>query len=1007
MKRIFKRWEDVTLMEMGRRRTHAQATDEGKTKSASLDGMWEFAYLEAPEYSPTGFESMQYDASSWDKITVPSAWQMQGYGQMHYTDVWYHFPINPPFVPSLNPTGIYRRTFHLEEKARKDKTIIRFEGVSSAYDFWINGCHAGYAKVSHLASEFDISSLVHEGENLIAVRVYQFSDGSYLERQDMWAFSGIFRSVKLLLEPKTAIRDCQITASYDAGQGALSCVILSDAENADISYTINDREGIKVFSGTASVENGNAQITTSGMDVLPWNAETPNLYTLSIALVKEGKELDLKGYQFGFRTIALAGDVFTVNGVAILLNGVNMHDFSPRGGSTVDPETIERDIRLMKAHNINAIRCSHYPKMDYFYSLCDRYGLYVIDEADLEAHGFEWVGLYTWPSEQESWKAAYIDRNVRMVAEHRNHPSIIMWSLGNETGSGPNFVAAAEAIRALDSTRLLHYEGDENADYTDVHSNMYTRLKRLEEIAQGGEYHGKSQILCEYGHAMGNGPGNLQAYQDLFLRYRRLQGGFIWEWYDHGIAHKDKEGNTTYYYGGDFGDTPNNGAFCIDGLLMPERTPSTGLACYAAVIAPVKCTPVDIEKGVFKLLNTYDFRTLSHIRLHWAIMAEGEIIQKGSMPLPAINPHGEGCIVIPFKKFNVLLNTAYSIALSFCDTEATLFAPQGHEITSMAFPLPQKQVALTPPTKCKEKYCIEDGMTRLTIKGHVTAVVFDKVNGRLLTYEKDGRRYLAQGPKMNVKRATIDNDMYKAPDWNDKYFISKSNESLESFSYKEDMYGVKIEIGTCFSFWNQTFGFHCTYRYLLDSDGDLFLRLTGKAYMHAFTPDMLERVGIELEAGDGFDTVSWYGLGPEENYSDMKAHSSIGLYRKGIEAMGVDYVHPQENGHREETSRLCLETKEEALLFQFGTPVGFDVHDYTIEALEKAKHRGEIEKCGHAILHFDAMHSGLGSNSCGEEQTYEHKAKLNDFTLSFAMRPIQMENETKEAHLLKEALYEE
>lgn len=1002
MERIKKRWENEELTAIGRREAHAQPTDFGKTTVESLAGLWDFRYLEAPEYSPEGFSDEGYDSSSWDKIKVPLAWQMSGYGMLQYTDVWYHFPINPPYVPSMNPTGLYRTTFNVSSVERK--TIIRFEGVSSAYDFWVNGNHAGYAKVSHLASEFDISSLVKEGKNQLAVRVYQFCDGSYLERQDMWNFSGIFRDVRILSEPKESITDCVIKAGCEGG---LSLNVLSSIPEALLSYQVSDGNGKVVAEGTGPVHDGIGSLQNTIDDVHPWTAETPCLYHLSVKLLKDGKTADEKGYQFGFRTIEVKDGVFTVNGQAILLNGVNMHDFSPTGGSTVDPDVIEDDIRMMKRYNINAIRCSHYPKMDYFYSLCDTYGLYVIDEADIEAHGFEWVGMYTWPSEQKSWMTSYVDRNERMVREHINHPCIIFWSLGNETGFGPNFIAATERIRELDDTRLIHYEGDDNGDYTDIHSNMYTRLKRLEEIAKGSEYHNEPQILCEYGHSMGTGPGNLQEYQDLFLKYRKLQGGFIWEWYDHGIRHVGKDGKVIYRYGGDYGDEPNNGNFCIDGLLMPERRACTGLACLKAVIAPVKCRPVDLGKGVVEIRNTYDFLTLENIEADWSVVKDDVVIQSGTMSLPSVPAHEVAFVTIPYTSIEPEANTDYRLLVVFKDIEAHRYAKSGREITRVEFVLPLHKRELLPLKVTACRYTSHEGATRLTVQGDGVVVLFDKVTGRLLSYVKHGKSYLTSGPKMNVKRATIDNDMYKAPDWTEKYFIQKPDEQLESFSHREDEYGAVITVCTCSSFWSQVFGFHCTYIWHLDGDGDLSLSLNGKAYMQSpFHPDMLERVGVEMELADGFDDVMWYGLGPEENYRDMKAHALLGVYGKSVEAMHEDYVRPQENGHREETRWLSLSRKDDALLFQFPTPVGFDAHDYTIAALEKAKHRGEIEKCGHTILHVDAFHSGLGTNSCGEEQLYENKAKLNDFTLRLEMRVVKTGSVIPESKKLKECFDE-
>ncbi|MDO4471105.1 MAG: glycoside hydrolase family 2 TIM barrel-domain containing protein, partial [Bacillota bacterium] len=471
-----KRWENEELLHIGRRESHTDFRSHSKTTyRLSLDGVWRFLYLKAPEYSPKGFEAVLYEDENWDCLEVPSCWQLKGYGNMHYTDVWYLFPINPPFVPSENPTGIYRKTVNVPEEWLGRRNILRFEGVSSAYDVWVNGEHVGYSKVSRLSSEFDITQYLHGGNNQITVRVYQWSDGTYLEAQDMWWYSGIFRSVSLLSEPKCAFRDYQVDADLTGNytQGILKQRIWTE-EAEYVCWTLFDQKGSCIEEGKAEVIEGYAQCETMIDSVKKWSAEEPNLYDLCAKLYKNGQIQDEITIKIGFRKIEIKGCNFTVNGQPILLSGVNMHDFSPNGGGTVNSDVIEQDMRLMKQHNINAIRCSHYPKQPYFYELCDFYGFYVIDEADLETHGFEWIEKYEWLNEEVSWKAAYCDRSVRMVKEHRNHPCILMWSLGNESSTGTNFTASAAAIREIDSTRLIHYESDYDADITDVYSTMYT-----------------------------------------------------------------------------------------------------------------------------------------------------------------------------------------------------------------------------------------------------------------------------------------------------------------------------------------------------------------------------------------------------------------------------------------------------------------------------------------------------------------------------------------------------
>ena len=461
-----KRWEDQTLTGIGRLPARTSRFRDS-AEMVSLNGDWKFLYLAAPEYSPRGFEQAEYDTKDWDTIEVPSCWQRKGYDQMHYTDVYYLFPLNPPYVPSENPTGIYKREFQVSAGWLKDRTTIRFEGVDSAYDVWVNGVHAGYSKVSRLPAEFDISSYIKEGTNSLTVRVYKWSDGSYLEDQDMWWFSGIFRDVSLIHTPALHIEDCRILGDLDETyqHGIFTADIRMSAAGGTLSWKLTDAEGRTALEGKGEQNEKELTIRAILPKVHTWTAETPYLYTLTLTLKGEESSHQV-AYRTGFRKVEVKGNVFTVNGKAILLNGVNHHDYSPTGGRTVDPEVMRQDILLMKQNNINAIRFSHYPSIEPIYDFCDEYGLYVIDEADLECHGFEWAHIYDRITDDPEWENAYVDRGTRMVCRDFNHPSIIMWSLGNESTFGVNFKREAEAIRAMDSSRLIHYEGDFEAEIT-------------------------------------------------------------------------------------------------------------------------------------------------------------------------------------------------------------------------------------------------------------------------------------------------------------------------------------------------------------------------------------------------------------------------------------------------------------------------------------------------------------------------------------------------------------
>ena len=1071
MERRKKQWENEELIMIGREEAvadfHHKAEHE---KVLSLNGEWNFLYLKAPEYSPENFYEEDFEDREWKKIPVPSCWQFYGYGQKHYTDVWYLFPINPPFVPSDNPSGIYRRRFHLEKKEEGKQYLLRFDGVSSAFDVWVNGKHLGYSKVSRLGSSFDATALLREGDNQIAVRVYQWSDGSYLECQDMWWFSGIFREVNLISLPEKGMKDVTVYADYryESGSGKLQLKVDlgiersslqeddtldeesgSQGDSSSITVLLKDQADTPLFRERVRFAKGEAgRLSVNFVKELetvhPWSAEDPYLYELEIALERDGAIVDAVTMPVGFRSIEVKGENFLVNGKAILLNGVNMHDFSPTGGLTVEKGDVEQDLLRMKRCNINAIRCSHYPKASWFYSLCDQYGFYVIDEADLETHGFEWIERYEWLNDLKSWEGAFCDRAVRMVKEHRNHPSIIMWSLGNESSVGQNFVKMAEAIRALDRSRLIHYESDAKADIADVYSTMYTRLDGMVRIAEGNDAHGKPHILCEYGHSMGNGPGNLREYQALFEKYPRLQGGFIWEWYDHGLKEIGKEGETVYCYGGDYGDEPNNGNFCIDGLLRPDKVMSSGLLNYKQVIAPLVLEMLNAAEGEFALRSKRYFRDSSDTVLEYRIWSGERTLLTGSLPELVVNAQSSTRFriseipeLLKQQENKSFEKDAIYIDFRILYREESVFAKKGEELSAQQFVLKEEgyggaerdyerenlgenKLFLAPaektePVKSVEtseiaetsEICVEENNTALSFSNENFAIQFNKVSGKLEKLSYSGEDYITSGPVLNMLRANIDNDMYKVKDWKEKYFIHKQQEQLEGIRYQEEPFGYSVLVNTHFSALSMAFGFKGEYHYKIYRDGAVELDLSMKGFRYSsFAPEFIPRIGVELSVPGKLSEVSWYGLGPEENYPDVQEHTRIGIYKKQIEEMHENYVMPQENGHREGTQWITLGNSEGSLQIVSTNPIGFDAHHYTIEALEEAKHLGEIRKSEDIILHLDAKHSGVGSNSCGEEQIYRNKTRFNDYRLQLLFQKIEQKEAFSAYRRARERSYE-
>lgn len=1014
MHREMKRWEDVSLLAMNRLPAHSdfyrykgikEALELTKEKSdgyQSLDGDWKFLYLQAPEYSPQHFEQAKFDIAGLDTIVVPSCWQLQGYGNMHYTDVLYLIPLNPPYVPHENPTGIYFKDLVVENIAQDENIVLKFNGVDSAFDLFVNGEHAGYSKVSRLPSEFDITDLIHEGTNRLTVRVYQFSDGTYLEDQDMWWFSGIYRSVELFRNHKDTLRDVWIETVpdelYESFTFHINGFFWTDSiKKMDIKIFLNGKEKISL---AVNVEDGSFQASKKITKPLLWSAETPYLYTAVVQYDLPSGVSEAVPVRFGFRSIEIKDNEMRVNGKRIFFNGVNRHDFNPDLGRTVTYEDMLQDVLLMKQHNINAVRTAHYPNQDVFYDLCDEYGLYVIDETDLECHGFENTGNYNWISDNEQWEKQYVDRAIRMVKRDRNHPSIIIWSLGNESGAGRNFTAMYDAIKKTDATRLIHYEGDRVAAYSDMYTTMYTRLNALEEIGQNAEGK-KPHLLCEYGHAMGNGPGGLTEYQEVMRKYPRLQGGFIWEWYDHGMRKTDDNGNTYFLYGGDYGDFPTNGNFCIDGLVFPDRTPSPALIEYKKVIEPIVTEAIAGNPFRVKLKNRYDFRNLKGIHLRIRMESFSELIEEVEGELPNISAGEELEYNLPIDQAKALGHEEVWLRLIYSEPEATNYAEKGHQITSESFLVEvtkRNKTVKDQSLSSKTRISVEETPVRLHLTSSYFKAEFSKVEGVLLSFVLDGEEIIQEGPELTLWRASIDNDMYKRDAWLNKYFIKNAKEQMVSLEYHVGDGFVDVEIQKYMSSLNQAWGFNVRYHYRITTHGVLNLQLVGEKVIRGKEiPEMLPRIGINMKLNQAYKEVTWYGRGDSENYQDSKRSQPIGLYTKSVEELHTDYVYPQENGSRCDVSFLALSKGEQSILINFKEIRDFTIHDYEVEALEAAQHRGKIEKSPYNVLTVDYRQSGLGSNSCGEEQLPPYVVGMEDFEMTLEIRAISKSNLIEES----------
>lgn len=978
----------------------------------NLNGVWKFMFLDAPEYSPEGFFNSDFDVTKMDDITVPGNWQLQGYGKMHYSDLWYNFPINPPYVPTENPTGIYKRTFFVEENYRDKKIIIRFCGVDSAYHLWINGKEVGYSKVARNESEFDITDLIRVGEeNDVTVRVYQWSDGTYLEDQDMWWESGIFRDVELIGVPKDGINDYKVIADLDDEykNGIFKVeAFLRTTKEVNVTFELVDAGENTVFTKTVVAKEGKACIDEVIADVNHWTAETPYLYKLFMTVEDDGQIIEVIPQNVGFRNIRLNGETFLVNGVAIKFKGVNRHDYSPQNGRVVSREEIEKDIILMKQFNINAIRTSHYPNSYYLYDLCDEYGMYLIAETDLECHGFELTGDYKWITDDPSWELAYVSRMTRMIERDKNHPAIIFWSLGNESAFGCNFRKMTDVAHEMDPTRLVHYEGDFDVESADVYSTMYTWIENpkkpylMKDIIEKSK---KPHIHCEYCHAMGNGPGNLKDYQDLVYAHDKLQGGFVWEWFDHGIESFTESGEKYYRYGGDFGDDPSNKDFCIDGLIMPDRTPSPGLYEYKKVIEPITTTAVDIQKGIINLLSRYDFANLDRFNLVYKVMEDDVILQTGFMAVPSIEARANKDITLPYdlSAIKVKPGAHYYVNISYQLREDTSYASSGHELATAQFELPlYKEGIVVRPEGILN---VEKEHTTLHVKGANFSLDFNLVNGNLMNIVRDGMQVLSKGPRLTLWRAPISNDMEIIDKLKKVYFLHLEHEVVMNIDYHMEGNILKVEVDTINSTTNSAWHFKTKYVYTVCPSGDILIDVEGTPSGRVdLAPDMLPRIGVSMHLDKSMEHVRYFGMGPGENYADSKEAAQMGLYANTVDGLFTNYVIPQENGNHMGCKWVSMTNdRGMGLLASTEGDFNFSASWYEDKDLDDAKHTCDLVKRDYIVFNVDYKQNALGTNSCGQWQLDKYRAKFEDFKLSFRLTPFN-NKEVLDKHLAAERI---
>lgn len=978
-----------------------------------LSGRWRFQYFEHPALVPDRFyyQLMQ----EWGDIEVPSMWQLQGHGQLQYTDEGYPFPIDIPFVPTNNPTGAYQRLFRLDQGWQGKRVIIKFDGVETWFELYVNGHYIGFSKGSRLCAEFDVSAYLHNGDNLLSVRVTQWADSSYIEDQDMWWMAGIFRDVYLMGLERLHIEDLTIVTQFDQCYQDADLLLDIQLNNLMEIPLTGWQLQAELYDGTESagqhillLKNLSAnENNTSGVIrqkyryhcSLPikqpqkWNPENPYLYQLFISLLdSNGKTLSVLAQQVGFRQIEVKNGLMYLNGCYFKLHGVNRHDHHHCKGRAVDMGRVERDIQLMKQHNINSVRTAHYPNDPRFYDLCDRYGLLVMAETDLESHGFANVDDLSRITNDPAWQDAYVDRIERHVQAQKNHPSIIIWSLGNESGYGCNIRAMAQRCRQLDPHRLLHYEEDRDAEVTDVISTMYSRVAMMNAF---GEYpHSKPRILCEYAHAMGNGPGGLYEYQSVINRYPCLQGNYVWEWCDHGLLGHDGQGRERFQYGGDYGDYPNNYNFCMDGLIYPDQRPGPGLREYKQVLCPVRISMTDKTNCEIAITNGYFFSTLDDITLVVRFCSVSGAISCQSVSLAENIAAGQVYhLQLTAPKYSG--DEELFLNIDVQKNSQTAYSEAGYCLGQYQFLIAeakQKPLWYTDsfsalvPASCALLQLSERNH-QLQISGDHFRLIFCCLSGSLISWQISGREIVGRPPQLSFFHPVIDNHKQEYQALWQPYHLQIMQHHFRAMRRQQLTDGIIIEIDCLIAPPVFDFGMRCTYHWYISQHGHVSLTLSGVPYGNY--PYIIPRIGLDFAISRYFQQIDYYGRGPGENYTDSCQANLIGRYCQPISELFENYPFPQNNGNRQHVRWLSLQdTQGTGLFIQPHQLLNFSLWPYSAQMIQNAQHTSELQPADYLTLNLDYQLLGLGSNSWGAEVLDSYRIYFQPFYYGLTMVPF-------------------
>jgi len=962
-----------------------------------LNGTWKFQYFNSIYDVQEPFFEKDYDTENFDEIQVPSVWQMAGYDTHQYTNIRYPFPFDPPYVPQDIPCGTYAHTFVYHKDENAPKAFLNFEGVDSCFYVWINGSYVGYSQVSHMTSEFDITDLLRDGENSIAVLVMKWCDGSYLEDQDKFRMSGIFRDVYILKRPKQAISDYHIKTRIEDMLAKVE-IEMKFYSPLNVKISIEDRNGAVVALGSIA-EEGTAVLEIASPEL--WNTENPYLYKLILET-----ENEVIVDHIALRKIEIKDQVIYLNGQKIKFRGVNRHDSDPVTGFTINSEQITTDLTLMKQHNFNAIRSSHYPNAPFFYEMCDKYGFMVIDEADIEAHGpfmiyrkedTDYNRFKRWNekiADDPVWEEAIVDRVKLMVERDKNRFCIVMWSMGNESAYGCNFEKALEWTKNFDPDRITQYESaryrnyDETYDYSnlDVYSRMYPALSEIQEyLDKDGS---KPFLLVEYCHSMGNGPGDFEDYFQMIQDNDKMCGGFVWEWCDHAIAHGTAEnGKTIYAYGGDHGEEIHDGNFCMDGLVYPDRTVHTGLLEYKNVYRPARVISYNKESGELVLHNYMDFDDLKdYVKISYELTQDGLVISKGILPEFSVAPHGEGKTNL---KINVPENGKCYLKLIYHLKKELPLLNEDHILGFDEIEVSKED------TKCKlaEKWIpktvvdselqVNENDTQIHIKGREFAYTIDKRTALFTEMKFAGREYLNHPMELNIWRAPTDNDMYIKSEWKKAHY-DKAYTRAYTTEVVQGKHGVKIT--------SHASVVAETVQKILDVTITWKIEAAGKIDADiAVTKDDefpdLPRFGVRMFLDKKLSAVRYFGMGPQESYCDKHQAASHGLYRADVGDLHEDYIRPQENGSHYDCEYVELNNSRYGIVASAEKAFSFNASYYTQEELEKKTHNYELIESDSVVFCVDYALNGIGSNSCGPVVLEQYRFDDVLFRFQFTLIP--------------------